>query len=1110
MKKKQLIALGLAMVLAGAVPTSVFGATGSDRNNGKDVSVEATDADVNVTVASEESVPMYRLFNKGSLEHLYTDSTVERDYLSKHGWVYEGIGWYAPKEGREIYRLYNPVTTDHHYTDSTHERDTLKKKYGWKYEGIAWHTAEKETEGSVAIYRQFNPGLTTGAHNFTDSTVERDQLKKVGWVDEGIAWYGVKAPGKVTTDMSDASTVKEGTDLSYKGYTMKWEDKFDQKELDRDAWNVELHEPGWVNAELQEYVDSTDNIKVQDGQLILKPSKDKDGNITSGRVNTQNKHDFKYGLFEAKVKMPKGKGFLPAFWLMATDENLYGQWPLCGEIDAAEVMGQETDLAYGTIHYGNPHKQSQGTYRLPAGMDFSDSWHTFDVEWEPGKITWYVDGIKYHEESDWYSTKEGVETVSYPAPFDQNFYMILNLAVGGSWVGYPDDTVDINADSSEFKIDYVRVYQKDSYDENVKRPEKEVSYKEPDAEGNYVTNGNFSENEDLTDAEAWQFLTTQGGEGSAKIKDGQINIDVKNEGEVNYSTQLLQKGLPIMQGGTYKVTFDAWADAERTMVVDLEGPDNGWTRYLADTTVDLTTEKKSYEYTFKMEGKNDPNGSLEFNFGAQESLDGVHITNVKLVKVSQDEVADDNAKTVLADGNYVYNGQFQSGEGRMGYWEADKNNAAGTAVSVTNENNIRRLKIEAPEGTSEENPVIVSQDGLALTDGQEYAMSFDAEGPADGALAVKAAGQTYQAELNGKETSYNTTIVPAEGSAKDLYIVITKPGTYYLDNVRIVEDAMIKNGSFDAGTSGYEVYVDSAAKAKVGVDSLTEKNALAIDVEDTGADDWRVQVKQNNVKLEKGKWYTLTYKARASKERKIRVIMQGLEDRGWSVYSDDSKGTVDLTTEYQTFTQTFQMRAEDDPKAFLSICAGAVNGKQITENHSVYVDDISLVEAPAPAPGTAAPEVEAGVNQLKNADFANGTENWDGFGDLGSPAEGSVAAVDGAIVADIKNAGTEDFHVQLKQGGIVLEEGETYKLSFKASSTVDRQIKADFLDPANGYAWYGGGTFDLTSEEKEFEVTFKVDKETNPNMYMMLSMGKVGNNTPASTVKVSGLSLVKL
>ncbi len=268
--------------------------------------------------------------------------------------------------------------------------------------------------------------------------------------------------------------------LSYDGYKKVWSDEFNGDSLNRADWNVEIHEKGWVNNELQEYVDSAENIQVKDGKLIINPVKKvTDGDTsstkeaasyTSGRVSTQNKQTFTYGRFECRAKVPKGQGYLPAFWLMANDENVYGQWPRCGEIDCMEVMGQETNKAYGTLHYGNPHSQSQGTYTITDGADFSDDFHIYTCDWEPGKITWYVDGVKYHEESEWHSTTVGQGTLAYPAPFDQPFYIILNLAVGGSWVGNPND--ETSFENNPYVIDYVRVYQKDSYDEDVKRPGK--------------------------------------------------------------------------------------------------------------------------------------------------------------------------------------------------------------------------------------------------------------------------------------------------------------------------------------------------------------------------------------------------------------------------------------------------------------------------------------------------------------------------------------------------------------------------------------------------------------------------------------------------------------
>ncbi|MDE6616766.1 MAG: family 16 glycosylhydrolase, partial [Lachnospiraceae bacterium] len=224
-----------------------------------------------------------------------------------------------------------------------------------------------------------------------------------------------------------SSPTTSPVDETHKGYTLKWEEQFNGTSLNRDDWNVELHEPGWVNNELQEYVDSEKNIYVKDGNLVLKPVKTvgSDGKVsyTSGRINTQNKHNFKYGLFEARAKVPAGQGYLPAFWMMPANENLYGQWPRCGEIDIMEVLGNETSTSYGTIHYGNPHSESQGKYTLEKG-NFSDEYHTFSVEWEPGKINWYVDGKLIHTENDWYSATEGQGEITYPAPFDQPFYII--------------------------------------------------------------------------------------------------------------------------------------------------------------------------------------------------------------------------------------------------------------------------------------------------------------------------------------------------------------------------------------------------------------------------------------------------------------------------------------------------------------------------------------------------------------------------------------------------------------------------------------------------------------------------------------------------------------
>ena len=672
---------------------------------------------------------------------------------------------------------------------------------------------------------------------------------------------------------------------------------------------------------------------------------------TSGRISTQNLKTFTYGRFEVKAKVPKGQGYLPAFWLMANDENVYGQWPRCGEIDCMEVMGQDTKKLYGTIHYGNPHAESQGTYTIEDGKEsFSDGFHTFTCDWEPGKITWYVDGKKYHEESNWHSTTEGQGTLTYPAPFDQPFYIILNLAVGGSWVGNPNEETSFV--DNPFVVDYVRVYQKDSYDENVTRPEvKFEPTNKPDQFGNYIKNSTFAEAEDLTDDTNWKFLTTSDGAATAEIKDNSMVISTENAGIVDYSVQLVQANIPFEKGATYEVSFDAKASGNRKMNVDVKAPDRGYQSYMKTLVPELTTEMKHFSTQFVMKADSDVNGRLEFNMGNAGSGDIV-LKNVVVRKTAEPDPNAKEEKTILANGSCIYNGSFQEGKNHLGYWDITPE---GADIKVTGLSDGRRL---VTEGKS----VTISQSDLAFKEGTAYALSFDAYAQNGATVVATVGGNTYKVNVEaGNEKKDYVVKIPATAKFTDKTVSLKIEGAISLDNVKMVEDAKIKNGSFNDSLSGYEVYVDSAAKATVVVDSLKENNALDVTVDDTGADDWRIQIKQNNVLLEKGKKYKLSYEAKSTIDRKIRVVMQGGAALGWPVYSEHSDdqdandGIVTLTSEYQKFTEEFIMTEETDAKAFLSICLGNVDG-QITDQHRIVIDNISLVEVENPTPENPTPE----------------------------------------------------------------------------------------------------------------------------------------------------------
>ncbi len=425
---------------------------------------------------------------------------------------------------------------------------------------------------------------------------------------------------------------KESSIPEYDGYDLLWNDEFDGDKLDMNMWNYEPHEPGWTNEELQEYTTSEENVFVRDNKLILKAIKTKtasgDDYYTSGKVTTQNKQDFMYGKVVVSAKAPVGQGLWPAIWMMPTVESYYGQWPKCGEIDIMEVLGNNVSTAYGTLHYGEPHGEQQGIYELKDGT-FASDFHEFSVEWEPGEFRYYIDGNHYLTVNDWFTAVDGEDEKPYPAPFDQTFFVQLNLAVGGTWPGNPDETTDF--DKAEFVIDYVRVYQKPSYDTNVQKPQK--NYRDPLEDGNYIFNGDFSEAEDLQDDTNWKFILLNGGEGAAEIKDNMIVISSTKEGTQEYSVQLVQPELPIIKGKKYKVSFDAYADEEREMIVCVSAPTAGWIRYLQDTSLPLTTEMKTYTYEFEMNSKNDNNGRLEFNMGKQGSTATIYITNVRVEEI---------------------------------------------------------------------------------------------------------------------------------------------------------------------------------------------------------------------------------------------------------------------------------------------------------------------------------------------------------------------------------------------------------------------------------------------------------------------------------------------
>ncbi|BDX07133.1 glycoside hydrolase family 16 protein [Planctobacterium marinum] len=299
---------------------------------------------------------------------------------------------------------------------------------------------------------------------------------------------------------SAESQASEKINWRDKGWELVWQDEFNDAKLDRSKWNVVVNCWGGGNNEQQCYVDKPDNFEFENGKLHIvarkeehtgpaererspnyDPNNTKTLPYTSGRIRTNNKGDWKYGRFEARMKLPYGQGTWPAFWMLPTDED-YGGWAASGEIDIMEAVniGAKTDAngklsdapetrIHGTLHYGAawPNNVYTGTaYKPPGGFSPATGYHTYAVEWEEGEIRWYMDDVHYATQTaeGWYSeyTDEAGNKVRrpQPAPFDKRYHLIFNNAVGGAWASNVNEKgIDPDIFPQRLSIDYVRVYQ---------------------------------------------------------------------------------------------------------------------------------------------------------------------------------------------------------------------------------------------------------------------------------------------------------------------------------------------------------------------------------------------------------------------------------------------------------------------------------------------------------------------------------------------------------------------------------------------------------------------------------------------------------------------------
>jgi beta-glucanase (GH16 family) len=458
-----------------------------------------------------------------------------------------------------------------------------------------------------------------------------------------------------------------------------WGDEFNSPGLpDTTKWTYEVGK--LRNAELQYYtVNREENARIQDTVLIIEARKEayKGADYTSASLISKYKGDWLYGKFEISAKVPGGKGTWPAIWMMPTDAE-YGGWPRSGEIDIMEYVGMNPSNLYFTTHY----EGTNGTGHQSSGYSISTSqpynkFMKFAVEWSPDYIKWFADDKLYFT----YTKKSDDPKVW---PFNKMFYMILNLAYGGSWGG--QQGVDDTKLPHQFMIDYVRVYQLQEKEgpfslnvSPVSGGSVQISPLQTEyADGSVVTleatpdpgyefstwlhlsaanptqlevnrdiaiipvfqkkneiviNGTFDKS--LASWSSW-FDEPSAPVFTTSVADSVFVANITKQGTANWHIVEQQIGVPLVQGESYTVSFDAWADVSKTMDVFLSRNFGDYSAYYS-TTKSITTTPQTFTWKVKMLQPTDP--GCRFGFGFGQFTGNVYLDNVSIVRESSTQVS---------------------------------------------------------------------------------------------------------------------------------------------------------------------------------------------------------------------------------------------------------------------------------------------------------------------------------------------------------------------------------------------------------------------------------------------------------------------------------------
>nr|WP_154893946.1 carbohydrate binding domain-containing protein [Paenibacillus xylanexedens] len=862
-------------------------------------------------------------------------------------------------------------------------------------------------------------------------------------------------------------------------WEMVWNDEFNAPSVDASKWTVQDTELVYNN-ELQYYSPNNTRI-VKDGNrnvLQIEAKREQKGskNYTSGKLITKEKGDWTYGKVVVRAKLPIQQGMWPAIWMMPTDEAHYGGWPASGEIDIMELIGgkNKDHEVYSTIHYDSQkpdgsHGHDQGKFSLPQGESFADDYHDFQVEWLPGMIRFYVDGKLHHQVNNWETTAAGQpESYTFPAPFDRPFYLILNLAVGGDWPGSPESDFV----SEKMNVDFVRVYEYKKLSEwpdVTSNPIEPEWQREPQADGNQIYNDRFSEGVDVDGVpNEWNFLTNAGGAGKVEVIDDvqkgkAAKVTISQAGTESYSVQLTQMPMYMKKNRKYKMQFDAKASADRVIRSKVTQFEKSWTNYSEDKSFSLTTDWQPYEYTFNMRNGADNNARFEFNLGLNEGE--VTVTNVRLTDIGEADSLPVERKA-LPDGNYVFNGTFDQGKDRLGFWSKQVKSDAEAQITVNNFLKFpimeRQLVVDVLRTNGHSDQVAVVQPGMKLEAGTTYGFSFDAkaDSPRTMDLDLSTAeghdvqvNQGQQIQLGQELKNYSGEIVIGQNATTastvtaELKLLFgSSEGKVYIDNVKLTKrgkPVTIQGYTHIPATDAWMMeglQLENSDEGGKHVSYMDEGDLLQFKID--AAND--------------GVYAFSTRMASAKADSKVRFSVQ------------DEQGTTVASSE---------------------LLLGDTGGWQSYK--TVYLPAVSLKAGTSYYVNFEGNEyntrwLDVSQNKVRNGELTADGTDWTLIPDVLSATYGK----DHGINITLPAATDDEWDSFFQQGSIALEADKTYRLSFEASASASKSIQAVVSQGNGGEAKYMDEKVDLTEIKQPYTFTFTMGETADAAALLNFGLGR--------------------